>query len=49
MIEAKRLGRNCIGVELLPEMAEHSGEYVHLQNPEKEVRTRDNRRRQWLN
>lgn len=39
MIEAKRLGRNCIGVELLPEMAEHCEKYVQLQSPEKEVTT----------
>lgn len=32
MIEAKRLGRNCIGVELLPEMAEHSKNSVGLQD-----------------
>lgn len=39
MIEAKRLGRNCIGVELLPEMAEHSKSYVELQSPEENVWT----------
>ena len=39
MIEAKRLGRNCIGVELLPEMAEHSERYVHLQGSYEDVRT----------
>lgn len=39
MIEAKRLGRNCIGVELLPEMAGHSEEYVQLQSPAEEVKT----------
>ena len=40
MIEAKRLGRNCIGVELLPEMAEHSEKYVQLQSPEENVWTK---------
>lgn len=40
MIEAKRLRRNCIGVELLPDMAEHSERYVELQSPEDEVRTK---------
>ena len=32
MIEAKRMGRNCIGVELLPEMAAHSRKQVKLQD-----------------
>ena len=40
MIEAKRLGRNCIGVELLPEMAKLSESYVGLQSPEERVRTK---------
>lgn len=40
MIEAKRLGRNCIGVELLPEMAKLSESYVELQSPEERVRTK---------
>lgn len=31
MIEAKRMGRNCIGVELLPKMATHSRKQVSLQ------------------
>ena len=34
MIEAKRMGRNCIGVELLPEMAAHSRNQVKLQDSE---------------
>ncbi|MYC08112.1 MAG: DNA methyltransferase [Chloroflexi bacterium] len=39
MLEAQRLGRNCIGVELLPEMAEHSERYVQLQGINEEVHT----------
>lgn len=34
MIEAKRLGRSCIGVELLPEMAAYSEEQTRLQSSE---------------
>ncbi len=33
MIEARALGRNCIGVELLPEMAKKTEQRVKTQNP----------------